>query len=122
MPKKYTDEFKKNAVALAIRLGSTSKAASQLDIAQRTLQNWMPTDQKEKKKTQPDLRTNRNGEFSPRIDKKTSDRIWRYCRAKDLNKTHFVIACINERLDELEEKMLEALSKEELIQMIREMR
>lgn len=82
----------------------------------------MPTDRQKEKAAKPETRVNRNGEFSPRFDRKTAERIWRYCKAKDLNKTHFVIACVNERLDTLEDEMLEALSKEELIKMIREMR
>lgn len=122
MPKKYEDEFKQTAVDLARELGSTAKAAGTLGISFRTLQNWMPKDQEEKKPAKPDPRVNRNGEFSPRFDRKTAERIWRYCKAKDLNKTHFVIACVNERLDTLEDEMLEALSREELIKMIREMR
>ena len=59
-----------------------------------------------------------NGEFSPRIDKKTADRIKRYCNAKNINKSTFVCGCVNEKLDMLEKEYYSSLSKEQLVDMI----
>lgn len=62
-----------------------------------------------------------NGGFSPHISKKTNERITRYCKKNNLNKTKFVEQCCNERLDVLEKMMLSEMTKEELISMIMEM-
>lgn len=60
------------------------------------------------------------GEFSCKIDKKTTARITRYCRLNNLNRTKFVIQILNERLDQLERDQLQGMSKDELINMIME--
>ena len=62
--------------------------------------------------------TSTNGVFSPHISRKTAERLTRYCKQMNLNKTKFVELCINERLDILERQMLENFSKAELINMI----
>lgn len=121
MPKVYDKEFKEKVVARAKQIGA-AKAGKENGVSERTAQSWVQAAEGNKPVHCPGARENRNGEFSPRFDKKTSERIQRYCKAKGLNKTHFVIACINERLDQLEDEMLTTLSKEELIRMIRELR
>lgn len=60
----------------------------------------------------------KDGRFSPIIDKKTAERINKYCKATNQTRTNFVVRCINERLDELEYDYLQGLSKDELIKMI----
>ena len=63
-----------------------------------------------------------NGSISIKIFGSVVERIKRYCRLMNLNKTKFIIQCVEERLDELEPKMAENIlrekSKDELIQMI----
>lgn len=59
-----------------------------------------------------------NGTFSPHISKKTNDRLSRYCRINNENKTKFVEYCINHTLNSLERAMYEEKSKEELIQIL----
>ena len=61
-----------------------------------------------------------NGEFSCKIDKKTTGRITRYCKLNNLNRTKFVIEILNERLDQLERDQLQGMSKDELINLIME--
>ena len=61
-----------------------------------------------------------SGDFSPHISKKTNERITRYCKMQNINKTKFVEECCNKRLDILEREALEAKSKEELIAMLME--
>ena len=39
-PRRYTSEFKRQAVELAKELGSTSKAAKQLGISDGNIHNW----------------------------------------------------------------------------------
>ena len=60
-----------------------------------------------------------NGEFSPKIGKTTTERLTRYCKDTNQNKTRFVERCINERLDVLETEFLNSLSKEELIELLK---
>lgn len=60
----------------------------------------------------------KDGSFSPHIGKTTAERLARYCRLKNINKTKFVEQCINERLDGLEREYYETLSKDELIGLI----
>ena len=60
----------------------------------------------------------KTGTFSPRISAATTNRIIRYCKETNQNKTRFVEQCVNERLDELERQMLANLSKEQLIEML----
>lgn len=60
----------------------------------------------------------KDGRFSPRISKTTTERLTIYCHLNNMNKTHFVEQCVNERLDELEPQYYEQLSKEDLINII----
>ena len=39
-PRKYTEEFKRQAVQLAIELGSPSRAAKQLGVPEANVHNW----------------------------------------------------------------------------------
>ena len=73
-----------------------------------------------KKRTENSFRSSMsaNGEFSPKIDKATTGRLSDYCRQKNLNRTRFVIDCINERLDALEGELYLSMSKEELVSII----
>lgn len=59
-----------------------------------------------------------DGSYSPHISKKTNARIDRYCRVLNINKKNFVEDCCNQRLDDLEKEMLQALQKDELIDML----
>ena len=61
--------------------------------------------------------TSKDGTFSSHIDEKTTSRLTRYCKTKNINKTKFVMECINKQLDILEKEILMNLSKEELIEM-----
>ena len=62
----------------------------------------------------------RDGSISLKIYGKIVKRIKRYCRFMNLNKTKFIIQCVEEKLDELEPKIAESIlrekSKDELIQ------
>lgn len=60
----------------------------------------------------------RNKKFSPEIDEYTAERVRRYCKAKDISKTKFVIECVNNQLDILEPGFYESLTKEELLKLI----
>lgn len=60
----------------------------------------------------------KTGTFSPRISVATTNRIIRYCKETNQNKTRFVEKCVNERLDDLEKEMLNEMSKEQLIEML----
>ena len=64
-----------------------------------------------------DSRT-KDGTFSPRINKATAERLTKYCRLKNINRTKFVEQCINDRLTVLEREFYENLSKDELINLI----
>lgn len=59
-----------------------------------------------------------NGEFSPRITKDINDRLTRYCKIKNINKTLFVRQCIVEKLDTCERDIYENMSKDELITLL----
>ena len=65
-------------------------------------------------------RTNvsKDGRYSPKIDKATTERLFRYCKMMDINKNAFVTESVNLRLNEVERKSLEAKSKDELIEML----
>lgn len=63
----------------------------------------------------------KDGTFSPHLGKTITDRVTRYCKRKNLNRTRFVEQCVNERLDVLEKEYLEGLTKEELIAMIQQL-
>lgn len=63
-------------------------------------------------------RDRKDGRFSPYINRTTSERIRKYCEAKNINKTKFVEQCITERLDALEREMYESMTKDELIAII----
>lgn len=60
----------------------------------------------------------KDGTFSPHIGRLTTERLTRYCHLKNTNRTKFVEQCINDRLDVLEREFYEALSKDELIDLI----
>jgi len=62
--------------------------------------------------------TSKDGSFSPHISHQTAERIRKYCKLTNQNKTKFVEQCCNERLDVLEVEQLQKLSKEELIKLI----
>ena len=59
-----------------------------------------------------------DGTFSPHINKTTADRLSRYCKMTNRNRTRFVEHCINAQLDVLEREALMSKSKEELIDYI----
>lgn len=61
-----------------------------------------------------------DGSFSPHIGRKTAERLTRMCRLLNKNRTRFVEECINEALDRLEQEYLNGLSKEVLIEMIKQ--
>lgn len=63
--------------------------------------------------------SSKDGTFSPHLSKKTSERIERFCKINNLNKTKFVERCCDERLDVLETEMLDTLTKEQLIEMVK---
>lgn len=46
--------------------------------------------------------SSKDGGFSPHIGKATAERLTKYCRNANMNRTKFVEKCINERLDVLE--------------------
>ena len=60
----------------------------------------------------------KDGSFSPHIGKTTTERLTRYCKMRNINRTKFVEECVNNRLDVLEEEYLQGLTKEELIAMV----
>lgn len=60
----------------------------------------------------------KDGTFSPHISKTTAERLTKYCRLKNLNRTKFVEQCVNDRLTVLEREFYENLSKDELINII----
>lgn len=60
----------------------------------------------------------KDGRFSPKLDKATSERLIRYCEMMDLNKTITASTAVNYWLDAVERKTLEEKSKEELIELI----
>ena len=60
----------------------------------------------------------KNGVFSPHISKTTADRLFKYCKTANINRTKFVEECINVRLDTLERELYESKTKEELIEML----
>ena len=60
----------------------------------------------------------KDGGISPKFGKVTADRVIRYCKATNQNKTRFMEKCVNERLDVLEMELYENMTREELIAMI----
>lgn len=60
----------------------------------------------------------KDGCFSPKLSRKVTKRIIRYCEQQDINKTKFVENCVAERLDTLEREALISMPKEMLIEMI----
>ena len=74
-----------------------------------------------KKRNEENYRETRaaDGGYSPHISKETAERIARYCKLTNQNRTKFIEKCINERLDVLEDEYLTTLSKEELIKLIK---
>lgn len=59
----------------------------------------------------------KDGSFSPHISTKVAQRIDRYCRATNQNKTKFVEMCCTSKLDVLETEFLASLSKEAVIKL-----
>lgn len=64
-----------------------------------------------------DVKSN-DGTFSPHINRTTTERLSRYCKMTNQNRTRFVEQCVNAQLDILEREALVSKSKEELIEMI----
>lgn len=62
--------------------------------------------------------SSKDGGFSPHIGKATAERLTKYCRNANMNRTKFVEKCINERLDVLENEYYFSLSKEELVALL----
>ena len=62
--------------------------------------------------------SSKDGSFTPHIPKETANRITRYCKITNQNKTKFVDKCMKECLDALEREILGNLSKEELIDLL----
>lgn len=63
-------------------------------------------------------RSSKDGTYSPHIGGPTTERLTKYCKETNQNRTRFVEKCINERLDVLETEFYQALSKEQLIEML----
>lgn len=59
-----------------------------------------------------------DGTFSPHLNKTTSERLSRYCKMSDQNRTKFVEHCINAQLDILEKDFYLSKTKEELVEML----
>lgn len=62
----------------------------------------------------------KDGTISFTVGKPLADRIRKYCKRHDTNKTKFAEACINVQLSMLELKDYESYSKEELIALLME--
>lgn len=62
--------------------------------------------------------SSKDGSFSPHIGRPTTERLTKYCKETNQNRTRFVERCINERLDVLESEFYQALTKEQLIEML----
>ena len=84
-------------------------------IVNKALMLWQEGEGNANEKNETTLA--KDGSFSPHIGHKTTARLARYCKLKDLNKTRFVEDCINAQLDILEREALQILSKEELIEL-----
>lgn len=59
-----------------------------------------------------------DGTFCPRISKQTAERLTRFCKIVDMNRTKYVEYCINAGLDVDERAVLEQKTKEELIELL----
>lgn len=57
----------------------------------------------------------KDGTFGPRLNKTVSERLTKFCKETNRNRTEFVIECINNQLDILEKEYYESLTREELI-------
>ncbi len=60
----------------------------------------------------------KDGSFSPHIRREVTERLSRYCKDTNQNRTRFVEHCIVERLDVLEKEFLESKTKEQLIELL----
>ena len=60
----------------------------------------------------------KDGKYSPKLDRATSDRFIRYCEMMNVNKSTTVAEAVNYYLDTVERRTLEEKSKEELIEML----
>lgn len=61
----------------------------------------------------------KDGRFSLHLGRAVTERLTRYCKNLNINRTRFAEQCIAERLDELEDIYLQSLTKEELIEIIK---
>lgn len=59
-----------------------------------------------------------DGRFSPNLNAQISERISRYCKTTNQNKTRFVENCVARQLDICEREAYEAMSKDELIELL----
>lgn len=91
---------------------------------------WLSKEGNSREQKENEMRKERNetnfrntvsndGTFSPHIGKTTTERLTKYCKLRNINRTKFVESCINTSLDTLEEEYLHGLSKEELISIIK---
>lgn len=62
--------------------------------------------------------SSQDGTFSPHLNKTTSERLSKYCRMSNQNRTRFVEHCVNKQLDLLEKEFFLSKSKEELVEML----
>jgi len=60
----------------------------------------------------------KDGSLSIHLKREIAERLARYCRETNQNRTRFVESCIIERLDVVEKEFLEDKSKEELIDLL----
>lgn len=62
----------------------------------------------------------RNERFTPIISANTASRITYYCKLTKKNRNKFVEECINAQLDILENEYYQSLSKDELIELAKD--
>lgn len=60
---------------------------------------------------------NKDGGIQTKFEMAVAQRVIKYCKKHNLNKTRFVESCVVEKLDYLEKQELMEKSKEELIEM-----
>ncbi len=61
----------------------------------------------------------KDGTYSARLNKTTAARVKRYCEMTGKQANTFVAQCVDERLDVLEDEFYKSLSKEQLIELIK---
>lgn len=76
----------------------------------------------ERTRNEPEYRDtySKDGTISTIIPKETAERVRRYCKAKNLNKTKFIERCCIERLDALEPELYQEMPKDVLIEWLLE--